>query len=70
VDTAALLWQVQAAGRLLTGGVLDPDAIGEGGRRMVLAQTGFKTMDDLQSALDAQTAAAAGVIARKLAGTQ
>ena len=66
-SAAALLWQVQAAGRLLTGGVLDPDAIGEGGRRMVLEQTGFQKMDDLRTELEAQTAAAAAVIDAKLA---
>lgn len=66
-DAVALLWQVQAAGRLLTGGVLDPDTIGEGGRRMVLRQTGFETMEDLQSALVMQTARAARIIDRKLA---
>ncbi|SEW05361.1 glutamate-ammonia-ligase adenylyltransferase [Cognatiyoonia koreensis] len=63
---ARLLWQVQAAGRLLTAGVLDPDAIGEGGCRMVLRETGFDTMDALQEACTTACTRAAEVIDRMI----
>lgn len=63
-SAAGLLWQLQAAGRLLAGGVFDPEAVGEGGRRFMLRETGFTTMDDLGAAVASRTATAADVIAR------
>lgn len=69
VAAARLLWQVQAAGRLLSAGILDPAAIGEGGCRMVLRETGVKTMDALMEALDARCTAVAMIIDRKLEGS-
>ena len=63
---AGLFWRLQSAGRLLTGGVLDPDALGEGGRRFVLRETGFDTMDDLQTAMTTAAAAADAVITARL----
>ncbi len=64
-DAADLFWRLQAAGRLLTGGVLDPDALGEGGRRFVLRETGFDTMEELETAMtDAATAADRVITAR------
>lgn len=51
IKAADLMWQVQSAGRLLTGGILDPEAIGEGGRRLVLRDTGFETMDALENVI-------------------
>ena len=59
---STLLWRVQAAGRLLSGGVFDPDAVGEGGRRFVLRETGFETMDALEDAMAEHAAVAAGTI--------
>ena len=46
-----LFRSIQAAGRLLMAGVLDPDKIGEGGRQMVLRETGFDDMARLSVAL-------------------
>ena len=63
---AGLFWRLQAAGRLLTGGVLDPDALGEGGRRFVLRETGFETMDELQTAMTRAARAADAVITARL----
>jgi glutamate-ammonia-ligase adenylyltransferase len=42
---------IQAASRLLSHGVLDPESIGEGGQRMVLRETGFEDMAALETAL-------------------
>jgi glutamate-ammonia-ligase adenylyltransferase len=65
---AALLWRLQAAGRLLAGGVFDPQAVGEGGRRFVLRETGYQTMEALQTAITDHVARAADVIDRKIGG--
>lgn len=59
---AALLWRVQAAGRLLAGGIFDPDAVGEGGRRFMLRETELETMDSLAKAVDQAARDAAAVI--------
>ena len=66
VSAARLFWQVQAASRLLTGGVLDPEAVGEGGRRFLLRETRFDDIDSLQAELTAQAVAVAEVIAAVL----
>ncbi|SHE62560.1 glutamate-ammonia-ligase adenylyltransferase [Loktanella atrilutea] len=63
---ADLFWRLQSAGRLLTGGVLDPDALGEGGRRFVLRETGCATMQELETAMTTAAAAADSVITRRL----
>ncbi len=63
---AGLMWRVQAASRLLTGSSLDPDALGEGGRRFILRETGFEDMDALSDAMVAAATAADEVISRKL----
>ncbi|GGL60810.1 hypothetical protein [Wenxinia marina] len=56
-----LFWRLQAAARLLTGGALRPQDLGEGGRRFVLRETGHADMDALRAAMDeaGQDAAAA-----------
>ena len=64
---AGLFWRLQAAGRLLTGGVLDPDSLGEGGRRFVLRETGFDTMDDLATGMTRAAGAADAAITARLA---
>lgn len=65
---AALFWRLQAAGRLLTGGVLDPDGLGEGGRRFVLREAGCETMKELEAAMKKTAEAADGVIKGILGG--
>jgi glutamate-ammonia-ligase adenylyltransferase len=64
---ARLFWQVQAAARLLTGGTLDPGAVGEGGRRFVLRETGFADIGKLLAAMEAEAVAAVAVIDEVLA---
>ena len=65
-DAATLMWKVQAAARLLTGGLLAPDVLGEGGRRFILRETGFEQMQELKDAIDIAAASADQVISRKL----
>jgi glutamate-ammonia-ligase adenylyltransferase len=67
VGAARLFWQVQAAARLLTGGTLDPEAVGEGGRRFLLRETGFADIAALQAAMAAEAVAATAVIGEVLA---
>jgi [glutamine synthetase] adenylyltransferase / [glutamine synthetase]-adenylyl-L-tyrosine phosphorylase len=64
---AALFWQLQAAVRLLTDGTIEPETLGEGGRRFVLRETGFETMEALAGALEAAAERADAVICRVLA---
>lgn len=65
-ETEGLLWQVQAAARLLTGGELEPDALGEAGRRFILRETGYETIEDLGRAIEAHSAESAAIIDRYL----
>jgi glutamate-ammonia-ligase adenylyltransferase len=61
-----LAWQVQATARLLTGGVLDPDAIGAGGITMVLRETNAETLDALRASFESAANVADEVITAKL----
>ena len=63
---AGLFWRMQAASRLLTGGALDPDALGAGGTGLILREAGFETMDDLAAALTDVAARADAVITARL----
>ena len=65
-EAAGLFWRLQAAARLLTGGAVDPDAFGEGGRRFLLRETGFDDMAALLAAMETAGAEADQVISRKL----
>ncbi|MBM1219147.1 glutamine-synthetase adenylyltransferase [Ponticoccus sp. SC2-23] len=64
-----LFWQLQATARLLTGGMLVPDELGEGGRRMVLRETGQDDMETLGRAMKETASRADDVIASLLKGT-
>ncbi|GGE02486.1 glutamate-ammonia-ligase adenylyltransferase [Gemmobacter megaterium] len=57
-----LLWRVQAAGRLLSVPVPDPDGMGEGARSFVLRECGAETAEALGARILALTVAADGVI--------
>lgn len=61
-----LFWQLQAAARLLTGGTLIPEELGEGGRRFILRETGFDTIDALHDAMDSAARKADSVVTRLL----
>lgn len=65
-DASGLFWRMQAAGRLLTGGALSPTELGEGGRRLILRETGYDTMEQLHAAMTKIADRADAVISRKL----
>lgn len=66
-QAAHLFWQLQASARLLTGGVLEPQDLGEGGRRFVLRETGFDDIETLRQAM-AKTAQEANAVITRLLG--
>ena len=66
-SSAALFWQLQASARLITGGVLSPEELGEGGRRLILRETGYETIADLEQAIEQVARAAEHVVRRLLA---
>ncbi|SMY09674.1 glutamine-synthetase adenylyltransferase [Flavimaricola marinus] len=57
-----LFWTLQASARLLTGGVLVPEDLGEGGSRFVLRETLQPSTEALLSAMKAVSQRAADVI--------
>jgi glutamate-ammonia-ligase adenylyltransferase len=61
-----LMWRVQAATRLITAGTLDPEAIGAGGRALLLRETGASDMGDLEARLAEGATEADGIISRVL----
>jgi glutamate-ammonia-ligase adenylyltransferase len=68
-EAADLYARVQAASRLLTEGALDPDKVGEGGRRFLLRETGEETIESLVARLTETAERAAAVIDDVLGGT-
>lgn len=70
IDAALRLFdQIQATARLLSGGPLDPSAIGEGGQQMLLREAGTQTMEGLQQLMQSTAKDAAQVIGRILKET-
>ena len=63
---ADLCWQVQASAQLLSGGSIDPDKLGEGGKRLLARETQTQGLDDLARVMDETCGAAAAVIAAVL----
>ncbi|MFN3646793.1 MAG: glutamine-synthetase adenylyltransferase [Gemmobacter sp.] len=63
-----LLWQVQAAGRLLSLAVPDPSRMGLGGRAFVLRETGADSAEALAARLETLAAEADRIISAALAG--
>jgi [glutamine synthetase] adenylyltransferase / [glutamine synthetase]-adenylyl-L-tyrosine phosphorylase len=64
-----LMWCVQASTRLVTAGTLDPDAMGGGGRALLLREAGAPDMADLEARLAEAAAGADRIISRAL-GTE
>ncbi|KAA2316801.1 bifunctional [glutamine synthetase] adenylyltransferase/[glutamine synthetase]-adenylyl-L-tyrosine phosphorylase [Pseudooceanicola sediminis] len=62
LSTYRLLWNIGQVGKLLSGKALDPDEIGEGGRALLLRDTGAETIEALQAQVAASTEAAAAAI--------
>jgi [glutamine synthetase] adenylyltransferase / [glutamine synthetase]-adenylyl-L-tyrosine phosphorylase len=69
VKTDRLMWRVQAATRLITGGTLDPAAMGAGGRALLLREAEASDMADLEARLGEAAAASDRIISRAL-GTE
>ena len=67
LDAFRLCWQLQAASRLLSDQVVDPQALGEGARAFLMRETGQVSAPGLSARLAAVAAAADRVIATKLA---
>ncbi|WP_375690253.1 glutamine-synthetase adenylyltransferase [Pseudooceanicola sp. LIPI14-2-Ac024] len=63
-----LCWQLGQVAKLLSDRPLDPDAIGEGGREMLLRETGASDIAALEARYEEATGRAAAVIDRALAG--
>ncbi len=63
-----LCWQLQAASRLLSDQIVEPETLGEGARAFVLRETGEATMADLTQRLHGVAAAADKVISARLSG--
>ena len=61
-DAYGLCWAVQSVSRLLSDKPLDTGAIGEGGRAMLLRETGCESLDGLRGALEARCGQAARII--------
>jgi glutamate-ammonia-ligase adenylyltransferase len=57
-----LFWALQASSRLLTGEPLDLAAVGEGGLRLILRETGMADEAALRAAMEARGAAAAAIV--------
>lgn len=56
------LWTLQVSARLLTGDMLDPDDIGQGGLDFLMRETGAKSAKDLAEQIAQLTAKCAGMI--------
>ncbi|WP_163850005.1 bifunctional [glutamine synthetase] adenylyltransferase/[glutamine synthetase]-adenylyl-L-tyrosine phosphorylase [Pseudooceanicola aestuarii] len=69
-ETYRLLWQVGQVGKLLTPGALDPDAIGEGGRALLLRETGMEEVTALEALLQDRTTEAEQAMTAGLARGQ
>jgi glutamate-ammonia-ligase adenylyltransferase len=65
-ETAGLMWRLQAVARLLTGGPLRPDDVGEGAKRLILRETDCRDLDVLSDQLRQKSAQADAVICRML----
>lgn len=61
-EAALLFWTLQVSARLLTGGVLVPEDLGEGGSRFVLRETHQPSTEAVLDAMNAVSGAAADVI--------
>ncbi|NIZ08768.1 bifunctional [glutamine synthetase] adenylyltransferase/[glutamine synthetase]-adenylyl-L-tyrosine phosphorylase [Pseudooceanicola sp. HF7] len=58
-STYVLLWNIGQVGKLLSDRPIDPERLGEGGRALLLRDTGAETMEALQSAYELATRSAA-----------
>ncbi|MBT8474087.1 MAG: glutamine-synthetase adenylyltransferase, partial [Alphaproteobacteria bacterium] len=66
-DAKTLFWRVQAASRLMTAGMFDPDEVGTGGRAFLLRETEAADIAALEAKVSKAAADAAAIIDRALA---
>jgi glutamate-ammonia-ligase adenylyltransferase len=63
---AALLWKLQTSSRLLAGKALNLDGLSEGAERLILRETGFKGIPELEAALSATEALSDAIVSKHL----
>ena len=63
---AGFFWKLQTASRLVTGDAIALDELSEGARRLILRETNYASIPDLQSAMQSFAATANEIISRKL----
>ncbi|KJZ20295.1 [protein-PII] uridylyltransferase family protein [Loktanella sp. S4079] len=68
-QAAGFMWRLQAVARLLTGGPLRPDEIGEGAKRLILRETNCEDLEQLAQRLRQQAADADRIISAMLGTT-
>jgi glutamate-ammonia-ligase adenylyltransferase len=66
-DAAGFFWKLQTASRLITGEAIALDKFGEGAKRLILRETDYASIDDLQLAMQTYAGQADTIISRKLA---
>ena len=66
LEASHLFWQVQAAARLLSGAIIDPEEIGRGGTDFLLRETGANDLGDLEQKIAAHRQNAADAISASL----
>lgn len=66
IAAEGLFWRLQASAKLLTGGQLQPEDLGEGGRRLILRETGYADTQSLQAAMGEAARSADAIITRTL----
>jgi glutamate-ammonia-ligase adenylyltransferase len=65
-DAAGFFWKLQTASRLITGEAIALDKYNEGARRLILRETDYASIDDVQLAMQAYANDANAIISRKL----
>lgn len=65
-DSYALYWSVQTAARLLSSGVLDQEALGEGGAQFLSRSADYGNLEELEQALTTAYQTCAAIISRSI----
>ncbi|OIQ43530.1 MAG: glutamine-synthetase adenylyltransferase [Roseobacter sp. MedPE-SWde] len=65
-DSYALYWSVQTAARLLSSGVLDQEALGEGGAQFLSRSADYGNLAELEQALTTAYQTCAAIISRSI----
>ncbi|OIQ44152.1 MAG: glutamine-synthetase adenylyltransferase [Roseobacter sp. MedPE-SW] len=65
-ESYTLYWSVQTAARLLSGGALDQEALGEGGAQFLSRSAAYESLAELEQALKTAYKTCAAIISRSL----